>query len=186
MSSNVAATPLSDEELSDLDNFLLEGEEGEERLLIDEAHGYLTALAAGCTDIDEQTLLEAVWGTPEFRDDDEKAHYSTLILRLHQEITASLEAGRPFEPLAIEEEDEESGVYEAYEGWCFGFMLGVADQQTRWDDLPKDERALMEPIATLALLHSDEIEMDEDEYYDWVELISGSVAGLFAYWRERT
>jgi len=171
--TTLADTTLSDTELAELDEFLLEDDD---RLSIDEAHGYLTALIVSRADTDDASILEAVFGNIEA-----PANIRHLLLRMYQDIATELEGAEPFEPMVIEE--EESGeTFEVYEGWCFGFMLAVSDNEELWQGLPKDSQSLLEPIATLALLREEELDMDDEEYTGWVELLPGSVNGLYDYW----
>lgn len=168
-----AAIALSETDLAELDEFLLADDE---RLTIDEAHGYLTALIVSNADIDEAAMLEAILGEAE-----QPENISQLLLRMHREIAADLESSKPFEPMVIEEE-EDGESFEVYEGWCYGFMLAVSDHEAKWEQLSKDERSLLEPIATLALLREEELDMDDEEYSGWVSLLPGSVSGLYTYW----
>lgn len=177
----LSSVPLSSEELEELDLFLLGEGEAEGGLLIDEVHGYFTAMVVAHSDQDDSSLLNVVWDERVFSDESEQQRLTELMLRMRDDISALLKAGCPIEPLVIEEEDD-GFVSEAYEGWCFGFMFGLASEQTRWDTLPKHEKELVGPIATLALLHDDDdIDMDDNEYEGWVEMLPGSVSGLYAY-----
>ena len=76
-----AEIALTDAELAELDAFLLDDDE---RLTIDEAHGYLTALIVSRNDVDETAVLEAVLGKAESRE-----RISKLLLRhyLDQHVT---------------------------------------------------------------------------------------------------
>jgi uncharacterized protein len=176
------ATPLNDDELAKLDEFLLSDACDDETLTVDEVHGLLTALLAGPVALSEAEWLELAWGKPRFADADEQQQMLGLMQHLYQDIDTSLKAGRDFEPLAVEV--EENGVeVVAFEGWCFGFMLGVESAQSEWDKLPKNEENLLAPMAQLALLNSDEEpQMDDEEYEQWVELLPGAVMGLYSYW----
>jgi uncharacterized protein len=174
--------PLSEDEYAELDDFLCAGNEGEERLPVDEAHGFITALIVGHTPVAPEAWLESVWGQPVFSDEAERERLTDLLLRMYREISATLRAGRSFEPLAVEIE-EDGATLVAHEGWCFGFMMAVSGDEERWSQLPKHEQALLGPIARLALLHvEDEPEIDEEEYEMLVELLPGAVAGLHTYW----
>lgn len=174
--------PLNETELGELDEFLLSDACGEDALSIDETHGYLTALVITPTPPADEQWLTAIWGQPAFADESQKQHMTSLLQRLYNEVASSLQVRRDFEPLVIETEEDGETV-EAYEGWCFGFMLGVEQQQGLWDELPQNEQNLVAPMAQLALLYSDEeAEMDEEEYDGWVELLPGAVMGLYAYW----
>lgn len=176
-------TPLSEEELVELDNFLLSDACAGAALSIDEVHGFLTAIIVSPEKVDQDEWLTAVWGKPQFADEAEEQRMTGLLLRLRNEIATTLQAGRSFEPLVVEVE-EDGEVAEAHEGWCFGFMLGVAHHQALWDRLPHDEKTLVEPMAQLALLNSEEEPgMSEEEYAAWVELIPGAVMGLYSFWR---
>lgn len=177
-----ANMPLSDEELHVLDDFLLQGQEDGERLSLDEAHGYLTALTIAQPDFPAEAWLAAIWGEPAFASVSERQAMTGLLQRLKQDVAASLAAGQRFEPLVIEEE-EDGEIFESYDGWCFGFMLAVADHPDIWEGLPKSMQELIQPIAALALAGNSEEgpELDEEEYSLCIELLPGSVAGLYRY-----
>ena len=176
---------ITEDELSELDAFLL-SEACDEALAVDEAHGYLTALIVGPTQVDEAEWMGAVWGQPGFADDAERNRMTELLRRMYDDINATLQAGKDFEPLAIAIE-EDGELLEAYEGWCFGFMLGVGTDEESWESLPKDEQPLLVPISQLALLHGEEeSEMDDEEYSSWVELLPGAVLGLYSYFHPRS
>lgn len=173
---------LNDDELAELDSFLLSDACDDEVLSVDEVHGFLTALQVGPQPMDEAEWLPLAWDKPQFADAAQQQHLTELMRRLNSDIEATLKQGHDFEPLAVEVEEEGEEVI-AFEGWCFGFMLGVETCQTEWDKLPKAEENLLAPMAQLALLNSDdEPQMDEDEYESWVELLPGAVLGLYSYW----
>jgi uncharacterized protein len=175
-------TSLTEAELSELDDFLLSEACDEESLSIDEAHGYLTALQLPPVQLDTAQWHRSVWGEPRFEDPKLERRMQELLLRLYADITETLRRRRDFEPLVIETE-EDGETLESYEGWCYGFMLGVDQHEAEWDALPKSEQALLVPMAQLSLLAGEEEEeMSEDEYAQWVELIPGAVMGLYAYW----
>jgi len=174
---------LTEDELAELDNFLLSGSEGGNRMPVDEAHGFIAALIISHLPIEQKAWQSAVWGTPVFADETEKKHMSDLLQRMQNDIALTLKMGQIFEPLVIEEEDENGEITEDYAGWCIGFMHAITCQQEHWDCLQKNELELLSPIAKLALIDEDEdLEMDDDEYEMCTELIPGTVAGLYSYW----
>lgn len=177
--------PLTDEEAMELDEFLLAAEGDEQRLPIDEAHGYLTGLIAGHAALSMEEAMHAVWGEPAFKDEHEKQYMTDYLLRLYQDISLRLDEGHTFEPLAVEIEDE-GEVLVAHEGWCFGFMLAVTGDEEHWSSLPENEQSLLSPIAKLALLYADEdVDMEDDEYEMLTELLPGSAVGLYNYWQQQ-
>ncbi len=177
----ITSTLMSEDELSELDLFLNSSACEEDTLGVDEIHGYLTALLLSA----EQGQLpsgwqEVVWGEPRFSNEAEKVQMTELLQRLPGDIMTTLTRREPFEPLIVENEVDGVTV-ESYEGWCFGFMLGLEQQWEAWDSQPDEVQDLIIPIAQLALLLDEENEeMSEDEYQQWVELIPGAVAGLFS------
>ena len=181
MSTEIAS--LTDDEMAELDTFLLSDACGDEVLTVDEVHGLLSALLVGPQPLAESEWLEVAWGEPRFVDGAQQQHMLDLMRRLYRDIETTLRLKRDFEPLAVEIEEEDGSEVIAYEGWCFGFMLGVETAQGEWDQLPKNEENLLAPMAQLALLNSDEEpQMDDDEYEQWVELLPGAVMGLYSYW----
>ena len=174
--------PLTDADYAELDEFLCAEEEGETRLPVDEAHGFMTGLIVSHAPVSPDAMLESIWGHPKFSDEVERERLTGLLLRLYGEIAATLEAGRSFQPLVVEVEEEGSSLV-AHEGWCFGFMLAVSGDEERWSHLPKYEASLLGPIARLALLHvEDQPQIDEEDYEMLVDLLPGAVAGLHSYW----
>ena len=85
--------PLTDEEIVELDEFLIAAEEDEQHLPIDEAHGYLTALVAGHASLSMEEAMQAVWGEPTFKDDEQKQRLTDCLVRLYQDISAKLKEG---------------------------------------------------------------------------------------------
>lgn len=175
---------LTEDEFIELDDFLLSEACDDETLSIDEAHGYLTALQLPPVSQDVAQWIEAIWGQPRFENDAHKQRMQDLLTRLVEDISETLRRRRDFEPLVIETE-EDGELVESYEGWCYGFMLGVDQNEAMWEALPKTEQGLLAPMAQLSLLGSEEEEdMSEDEYNQWIELIPGAVMGLYAYWHQ--
>ncbi len=176
--------PLDEAEMSLLDSFLLSPACADDALAIDEAHGLLTALSLCPGQLGEGWHTE-VWGEAEFESPAQQAHIADLLDRLAADVKAALAKRGPFEPLVVEIEEEDGDLLEAYEGWCYGFMLGVAMYQEAWDGLAKEQEALLLPIASLAMLSDEEEppEMSDEEYDDWVELLPGAVRGLHDWWQ---
>lgn len=178
--------PLSDDEILELDSFLLAGaDENSDRLTVDEAHGYLTGIVVGNAPLTADEWMEVIWGNPTFADPKQKERLTTMLLRMREEIAATLRRGQSFEPLVAEVE-EGGELLVAFEGWCFGFMLAVSNDEARWSDLSQSARDALAPIADLALLHTEEAttELDEDDIKLLAALVPGSVVTLYEYWQK--
>lgn len=181
-------TPLNDDELVELDEFLLSADEGDDdRLTVDEAHGYISSFAVkGGDAFSTDAWIRDVWGQPEFESDEQRERLSGYMVRMRNDILTMLKDGRSFEPLIAELEEEDGELLTSYEGWCFGFMLAVSKAEESWGDLEKNEEDLLVPIAKLAMLYVEEdSDMDDDEYETMVDLIPGSVIGLYQYWQSK-
>lgn len=171
---------LNEDELIQLDELLIDYAH-DDSLAIDEAHGYFTALIVANVDISDEDIIEAVLGQAAGKD---KATLVALLIRMYHDLATELQAEQNFEPMVIEEEEENGESFEQYEGWCFGFILGMTDHEQHWSDLSKEAKNLVEPIATLALMREEELDMDDEEYSGWVELLPGSVDSLYHYFRQ--
>lgn len=173
---------MTEDEINELDSFLLSDACPEEALSIEEAHGFLTALILTPSQSDRDKWMPVIWGQPLFRDEEQRHRLEGLFSALYSEIATILQRREPFEPMVVEME-EEGQLVESYEGWCYGFMLGVEQNQAQWQELPKSAQGLLAPMAQLALLaDTEEDEMGEEEYSQWVELIPGAVMGLYDLW----
>lgn len=174
---------MTDEEFDELDAFLLSDACDEQTLAIEELHGYLTALQLTPEGTALSEWQSAVWGEPEFADEAQRQRLSAMLEAMRNEIAETLRRRELFEPMVVEME-EEGLLVESYEGWCYGFMLGVEQDPQQWLDLPASAQGLLAPMARLALLADEEEgeEMSEEEYTQWVELIPGAVLGLYDLW----
>lgn len=177
-------TPLAEQEYVELDAFLL-SVEGSQCLPIDEAHGYITALLVSEVALEGELWLKMIWGEPVFDSPAVEKKMTNLMQRLRNEIATMLASGDPFEPMVIEMEEDGEEI-EVVEGWCFGFMLAVSEDEEKWTVMRSSEESLLAPIAKLAMLHSgEEINIDADEHEMLVELLPGAVVGLHSFWKQQ-
>ena len=170
---------LSEDELTELDGFLFQEDEHTDRLALDEAHGFTTAVLIGAPDMAEADWMALVWGeSPEFEDEAQQQRLTELMSKMRKEIQQNLNSSEPFEPLSVEEELEGES-FENFEGWCFGFMLGLSHLEQAWKMGDKEEE-LVAPIATLAMLYNEEEEdIDDEDYEHCIELLPGAVTELY-------
>src|SRR3569623_543345 len=106
--------PLSFDELAELDSFLLA--DPDERLAVDEAHGFQTTLLVGHDQRPQEAWLADVWGAFPATDTSQRQRMTALLLRMRNDIAAMLENGHRFEQLNLEEEEVERRD-EEYVGW---------------------------------------------------------------------
>ncbi len=172
---------LSDEELVELDQYLFQDDGGTDCLSLDEAHGLMTAVLIGEPSMSNEALLTLIWGEPDFRNPEQGERLTSLLIKMRRAIQGNLDAVEPFEPLSVEEAFE-GECFDNFEGWCFGFMLGLSHLEKTWP-LGDREKDVIAPIATLAVAYNDENEdIDEEDYEQCVELLPGAVSQLYR-WR---
>ncbi|MBB2485133.1 YecA family protein [Mitsuaria sp. WAJ17] len=163
--------PLSDEELSMLDD-MLSKLPSDAAMNIEALDGYLTALLLSPQPLAAQpgaAWLPEIWGgdgadgIAPFVSGKQKKRVMMLVLRHLHSIAVQLK-NRPdaWEPIFSIAVDEEGAEMTDAEDWCIGFMLGVDLAADEWAARFEDETqgALLSPIA---LLGGDESQQDPQD-----------------------
>ncbi len=133
-------TPLSDQEIEDLDAFLLDT--GLDAPMdISMLDGFLCAVLSGPRLVLPSEWMPWVWDheeavqAPGFRNDKDAKRVANLVLRFANEIAAGLtHAPLEFQPL-FPESSPESGSVPVIDDWCFGFLKGAAFDTNGWQPL---------------------------------------------------
>lgn len=152
--------PLDEEELAQLDEFLLNrvddeaGEKiaaagGDEGVIdLSEFDGFLTALVSGPNVIVPSRWLPAMWGAAEpiWESADQFQEIFGLIVRHQNSIAATLlHDPQAFEPM-FSEGEVEGKTYRIVGEWCHGYMRGVALDADAWSASDADIEGLLRPI----------------------------------------
>lgn len=191
MANDWASSP-SDSELEELDRFL-RARAGDEDMLLDGVHGFLTALAIGPVPAKPDEWLPEILHEP-FADPDEGRRVLTLLAHLNDAITPELETGT-YEPILgeIDGGDEGAPVFTA-RGWCEGFSRGIDLRAPSWESRLGSDAELMELLGPIIALAIDDgvFEADaefeplgEDDYDECLAQIPQAVGAVAEYWRER-
>ncbi len=145
-------TPLSREEIQDLDKFLLYRTHSDEELdaieddegisTLPELDGLMAALCCCQEMIVPSIWLDWIWGSeayaPKWIDEKQATHYIGLIMRHYNTVAADLMEGIGFyEPLFYERKVK-GNTYLIVDEWCEGFMLVVKSHPGAWQDQEKD------------------------------------------------
>jgi len=160
--------PLSDEELSDLDDLLAELP-SDGAMNIEALDGYLAGLLLSPKPLAEQPgadWLPLVWGgdgegNAPFASGKQKKRVMMLVLR-HLQSIAWQWRQKPelWEPIfSVAEVDDDEELTDA-EDWALGFMSAVDLDQDAWAPLFEQQAALLAPMR---ILGSDESELSEAE-----------------------
>lgn len=189
-------SPLTDDELDRLDEFLLdrvpEDEDTRGRdegvLGISELDGMLTAIVSGPEAIQPSVWLNAVWGDypPEWENEQEFMEIFGLIARHMNSISdALMEQPDQFEPIFMEGKSgrEKSLIVDE---WCDGYMRGVALAPEQWNVGGLDMRILLAPIRAFTeqsgwAAH----DRSEAETRNMQRAITPNVREIHAYWLAR-
>jgi uncharacterized protein len=188
-------TPLSEDELDELERFLLSELVPDDGMVLEILDGYLTAIVIGPTTLQPSQWLPGIWGpaaedTPQFETTEQAQHILELILRHCNGIIWSLQNDADaFEPL-IDGTTYPGDEREYFEGdaWAFGFMQGVELCRPDWQPLFDDVQG-QAILRSLYLLGADDVSPEDaalirssSQREALAKTISADVAAIYRYW----
>ena len=188
--------PLSDEEMDELDSFLMSDATSDETMMLDCLDGFLTAIVSGPVMVKPSEWLPSVWGPterdePTFDTFAQAERITGLIIRQMNGIIWSLQqdpdAFEPvFDSVVYPDSPRE---YTNGEMWAYGFMEGINLQRQNWNAF-FDEPDSAEVLRPIYLLGADEVTPEEEELTDTPEQrealsnqIPASVAWIYRFWQ---
>ena len=160
-------TPLTEEELQELDEFLLYEVKGDESMTSDILDGYLHAIVIGPTSLMPKQWMPGIWGEvdnlmPPVKSLEQLNRILSLVMRHYNSIIASVEQ-EPREIYPIWCSCEYRGKeYDDAEGWAYGFTQGMKLCWNDWKPLldSAQGQAWYRPIG---LLGEDDYSADQDQ-----------------------
>ncbi len=186
---------LSEEELDELDRFLMSDAVSDETMVLDSLDGYLTAIIIGPTTFEFDEWFPFIWGPseehiPQFPSKEEAQYIVDMIIRHFNSIVDVLERDPDAaSPLITVVEDPDEGVTLDGELWAYGFMVGVDLCKEDWNPLIQDSEGA-QAFLPIFLLGSDEISDDYTELVDALEksaelaeFIPDSIAWIYRFWQ---
>lgn len=193
--------PLDEEELAQLDDFLLERTDvetsdriaaagGDEGIIdMSELDGFLTAIVSGPNSIMPSRWLPAVWGEkpPKWKSPDEFEAIFALIMRhLNSNVATLLQTPDQFEPM-FNENRVEGKTYLVVDEWCVGYMRGIAVDADAWSQNDPQLATLLRPIRLWGTEEGWDLlnAMSEEDQARERDAISDAVRGLHQYWLSR-
>jgi len=130
--------PLTDEEIEELDQFLLNAEGIEESMDISTLDGFLTAIVCGPKTIMPSEWMRWVWDmengedAPEFENQAQAQRTLGLLMRHMNDIARTLHTSpEQYEPLLMENPNGGDPI-PILDEWCSGFMKGVQLDSDGW------------------------------------------------------
>lgn len=130
--------PLTDEEIEELDRFLLDAEGIPESMDVSTLDGFLTAIVCGPKTVLPSEWMRWVWDmergedAPEFTDQAQAQRILGLLMRHVNDIAQTLhQAPEQYEPLLMENPNDGDPI-PILDEWCSGFMKGVQLDADGW------------------------------------------------------
>jgi len=193
-------TPLSDQEIDELNRFLLEripeeeaeaAEEGVDEGVLDisELDGFLAAIVSGPQALSPSEWLPVLWGEfePVWESSAEAEAKISLVLRHMNGIVNTLsDAPEDFVPIVLNVEDEEAS-FTSVEEWCLGYMKGVGLAMSAWQQGGEEVMDLLFPIMVFTTEEGRNslARLDDEELETLKRSLPSSARKLYAFWRQR-
>lgn len=195
MSTKNNPSPLSDEEMDELAEFLLSDATLDETMMPDRLDGFLTALVTSPAMPAASVWLPMVWGPtekdePAFTSYAQLERITGLIMRHMSSLIVSLQenpdACEPIFDSAVYPDSTRE--YVDGEMWAYGFMTGINLQRQDWQPLFENPEKV-EMLRPIYLLGTEDLTEEEEALIETPEqreelakLVPGSVAELYRLW----
>ena len=187
-------SPLSSEEMEELDQFLGSDATSYETMMISSLDGYLTAIVIGPTTLTFNQWFPGIWGpdeedAPDFKDQAEAERIINLIVRHMNSIVSRFELDPYDVELVLDSEgdDEDEELLDG-EMWAYGFMQGVDLCRQDWKPLFDDNEGAS-VFFPIYLLGSDGLTPEQEALVETIdqsskitELFHESVAWIYSFW----
>lgn len=191
-----AMAPLSDEELDELESFLMSDATSDETMMMDCLDGFLTAIISGPVMLNPSVWLPRVWG-PSVRDEPvfdtfaQAERITSLITRHMNGIIFSLhhdpETHEPIFDLTLYPDDPHE--YIDGEMWAYGYITGIDLQGLNWEPF-FDDPVSSEVLRPIHLLGADDVTQEEMKLTEnpfqreeLTKLIPASAAWIYRFWQ---
>ena len=195
ISSPAMTEPLSEEEMSELDSFLLSDATSDEAMMLDCLDGYLTAIVTGPVTLKPSEWLPSVWGPsekdePAFETMKQAQRIFELIVRHLNGIIVTLQhdpdAFEPVFDIAVYPDSPREFV--DGEMWAYGFMTGINLNRNNWQAFFEDPHSA-DVLRPIYLLGADDVTDAEEELTktpaqreELSNQIASSVAWIYRFW----
>lgn len=188
--------PLSDEELDELDQFLMSDDTPEECMDIAMLDGFLTALLIGPNTLMPSQWLSAIWGETEddpmsFKTQAQAERIVGLVMRMYNDRVQDLQEDiDEYDPLIYQSEFE-GRMLPILDEWCMGFIRAIQLDPEGWQPLveaePEEEGG---GLLTPMLFYGTEEGWDQlkenkalaERHQDFADAIGPCVIGMRDYW----
>lgn len=155
---------------------------------LEQADGFLCALAAGPVRVPPAEFLPQIWGDaadrPLFDTQEHDDLASDLLARRHVSIEAALRQGRRIVPWISENISAVAGAL-----WAHGFMQGVEAHRSAWRTLTANQRVaerLLVPIVAMTpeMVKASAAKLTPENRQTVIRGLPSLVAGIHVFWRD--
>ncbi|OTP68754.1 MULTISPECIES: UPF0149 family protein [Burkholderiaceae] len=185
---------MSDDEIDQLDQFLMSEFTSDETMMIDSLDGYLTAIAIGPVTLMPSEWIPGIWGPspedePAFESVEQTQHIFNLVFRHFNNIVSTFERDpESIAPLFNINRFDDHHEYLDAESWAHGFMRAIDLRRSAWQPLFDDARSA-DWLRPLYLLGADDVS-EEDELLvrspaqreQLSEQIPDRIVSIYRYW----
>ena len=185
---------LSEDELTELEDFLNSDKTPKNCMSLDMLDGLITCIAIGPETIMPSIWMKEIWGRkPEdemiWDSIEEMQKITELILRHYQSTVQLFDISKnDFQPLITIDENDKPYI----EGWAIGFWIGIGLSEAAWEIIFEDEegRKLLYPIYLFGSesgykIFEEKSQIQEIDNIIWEEYLTKSVIGIYDYWLPR-
>lgn len=187
---------LSEDELDELDNFLMSEATSDETMMLVCLDGYLTAIVSGPVVLKPGEWLPRVWGPsvsdePSFETLEQAERITGLIFRQMNSIISSLQADPDaFEPvLNIAVYPDSAHEFTDGEMWSHGYMSGINLHRQNWREFFEDPNSV-EVLRPIYLLGADDVSPADEaltktpiQREELSALIPAAVVWIYRFWQ---
>ena len=187
--------PMTDDEIKELEQFLLHTEGIEESMDISTLDGFLTAIVCGPKAIMPSEWMHWVWDmergeeSPEFKDQAQAQRIIGFLIRSMNDIAQTLmRQPELYEPLLMENANGGDPI-PVLDEWCCGLMKGVLLDPVGWQPITVGRPEWMSTIVLYGTAEGWEVLKEKnlslDEHKLLAEGLAGTVQKIHALWLEQ-
>lgn len=175
------STPLTQSDLTRLDQFLHSAACGADAMGLSRAHGFMTAAAIGPETVEAAEWIRLMFDEPVFESGAQADEMLGLALRLYRDIERDFAAQGCFRPVLEYVNDAAGATRLDARPWCRGFIDGMSLARNRW--AAHAHGMLAEPLQVIFRLAQAEAS-DGADYAQLCEALPLAAEVVYLYWRQ--
>lgn len=179
---------LDEQQLNQLQNFLIDHMDDAACMPLDVCHGFLTAMLSGPRSTTPVEWMPMVLGKVEFEDEELSVEISDLLLKLAKDIEHDL-AHSHYAPMILYKPADLGDPLPLPYGWCQGYLIGMGVQgESIRDEAMHDEQAssFLSPILAFMMYEDEQMNNPPDEvaHRQAAMELGVSAMSLFHWWND--